>query len=208
MQGRASAASLLGAPRGEVAGLEWLEDRARALMGGDPAHGWPHVLRVARWASRIIEGEGVEPRWRILYPALLLHDVGRAVGGGGHHAVESARVARGLLEGALSPGELEGVVHAILAHSYSLGVRAESLEAMILSDADKLDALGAVGVARVFHTGCQLGRGFEDSVGHFREKILRLPSLMYLETSRRAAEALASRVRSYLEWWLDEAGYP
>ena len=192
---------------GLLGGLESLEAEARRLMGDDPAHGWPHVLRVAGWARRIVELEGLEPRWRILYAAILLHDVGRSLSGPSvHHAVASAEYARSLLPRLMEPGEVEEVAHAILAHSYSLGVRAESLEAMILSDADKLDALGAVGVARVFHTGCQLGRSFEDSLRHFDEKILGLPRLMHFESSRRLAGELVVRVEKFLEWWIEEAG--
>lgn len=189
-----------------LGGLASLEAEARRIMGDDPAHGWPHVLRVARWARRLVELEGLEPRWKILYAAILLHDVGRSLGGPGvHHAVASAEYAGRLLPRLMEPREVEEVVHAILAHSYSLGVRAESVEAMILSDADKLDALGAVGIARVFHTGCQLGRSFEDSLHHFDEKILGLPQLMYFESSRRLAGELVVRVEKFLEWWAEEA---
>ena len=176
-----------------------LVELARDIMGGDPAHGWPHVVRVALLARRIVEGEGLNPDWRILDAAILLHDTGRFLGGG-HHAAASARLARLVLPGlGYGPGEVEAVEHAILAHSYSLGLEAETVEARVLSDADKLDALGAVGVARVFHTGCQLGRGFEDSIRHFHEKILRLPGLLYYGFSRRLAGERTAVVKSFLE---------
>jgi uncharacterized protein len=200
-------ASILGLAPESLGGLAGIEEEARRLLGGDPAHGWPHVVRVARWASRIVAGEGLRPRWRVLYPAIVLHDIGRALAAPGvHHAVASAEYAARRLSGLLPPGEVEQVRHAILAHSYSLGVRAETPEARVLSDADKLDALGAVGIARVFHTGCQLGRGFEDSLRHFREKILRLPEILYYETSRSLARRLAGRVEEFLAWWSEETG--
>jgi len=176
--------------------LDLLERLSRGLMGGDPAHGWPHVARVRRLAWRIVGMEGLSVDRFVLDAAILLHDVGRSLEGEGHHAVKSAELARHLLE-AMGVGHdrVEGVVHAILAHSYSLGVPARSVEAKVLSDADKLDALGAVGVARVFHTGCQMGRGFEDSLRHFHEKILRLPSLLHYEASRRIASGRIEIVR-------------
>jgi len=198
----ASVAAILGISPGPLARLEW---EARKLLGGDPAHGWPHVLRVAGWARAIVEAERLRPRWTVLYASIVLHDVGRAVAvGGEHHASASARYARGVLATLMSPPMIEEVVHAILAHSYSLGVEARSVEAMILSDADKLDALGAVGIARVFHTGCRMGRGFEESIAHFKEKIVVLPDRMYYTWSRAQAEKLVRRVEDFLRWWRDE----
>ena len=171
---------------------------SRAIMGEDEAHGWPHIVRVAGWAESLRRTHGGDPR--ILYAALLLHDAGRSLPGGGHHAVKSANLAYEILPSlGYDSREVEAVVHAILAHSYSLGVRAESVEAMILSDADKLDALGVVGVARAFITGSHLGRSISDSIRHMEEKLLRLPRLMYFEESRRAAEALLLPVKSMLE---------
>ncbi|MEB2836926.1 MAG: HD domain-containing protein [Desulfurococcales archaeon] len=197
-----SVSSILGLSPGPLARIEW---EARKLLGGDPAHGWPHVLRVAGWARRIVEGEGLRPRWLVLYAAIVLHDAGRMLAGQGeHHAVASARLARKLLAPYSTPRFIEEVEHAILAHSYSLGVRAETVEARVLSDADKLDALGAVGIARVFHTGCRMGRGFEDSLRHFHEKILRLPDHLYYTWSRLQAERLVRRVEWFLKWWSDE----
>lgn len=177
----------------------------QGLYGSDPAHGWPHVVRVMRWAERIVEAEGLDVDLEVLALSVMLHDIGRLSSGGDHHAVESARVADYILELlGYDRGVREAVKHAILAHSYSLGYKAETLEAVVLSDADKLDALGAIGIARVFHTGALMGRSFEDSVNHFKEKILNLASRMYLEYSRRMAERLAERIARYLEWWLEE----
>ncbi|MCE4628515.1 MAG: HD domain-containing protein [Desulfurococcales archaeon] len=195
-----SPASILGVPP-----ISSLEEEARRLLGCDPAHGWPHILRVASWAKRILEAERLTADLMVLYVSILLHDAGRS-SGGSHHAVESARIARSLLPAHGLQGILGEVEHAVLAHSYSLGVRAETVEAKVLSDADKLDALGAVGIARVFHTGCQLGRGFEDSVSHFYDKILRLPTLMHYPYSRRKAAELAARVEEFLGWWRSETG--
>jgi len=184
-----------------------IERLARALMGGDPAHGWPHVERVRSLAWRIVEEEGLSPDRLTLELAVLLHDTGRSVEGRGHHAEKSASLARDLLAVAgLDPARIEAVVHAILAHSYSLGVPARTVEAKILSDADKLDALGAVGIARVVHTGCQMGRSFEESLDHIYEKILRLPSLLHYEASRRIAEERLEIVRRFAEELAAELG--
>jgi len=181
-------------------------EEARRLLGDDPAHGWPHVLRVAGIAEEIISIGGLEPDLRVLSTAIALHDVGRALGGD-HHARVSATYARRLLQRLGWPRRLiVEIEHAILAHSYSLGVEARTLEAKILSDADKLDALGAVGIARVVHTGCQMGRGFEDSLAHIYKKILRLPELLYLEASRRLAQERVGIVRAFAEQFARELG--
>ena len=172
---------------------------AEALMGPDPSHGWPHVSRVLGLVYDIVEAEGVTVDWDVLWNAVMLHDVGRSLEGEGHHAIKSAKFARRLLPHLGYPsGVVEAVANAILAHSYSLGAEPGSVEARVLSDADKLDALGAVGIARVFHYGCLAGRSFEESLEHIRSKILRLPELMHFEYSRRLAEARARIVERFL----------
>ena len=188
-----------------------IRDSVRAAMGDDPAHGWPHIERVRRLAWMIVSQEGLTGRidGYVLELALLLHDVGRTLRGEGHHAVKSAEYAGKLLgEHGVPQDVIAGVQHAILAHSYSLGVRANTLEAMVLSDADKLDALGAIGIARAFHHGCLHGRGFEESVQHMVEKLLRLPDLMYLESSRRLARGRVAIIVEYIEAFRRETGLP
>jgi len=171
---------------------------ARALMGDDPAHGWPHIERVLSWAEAIVKAEGLTIDWDVLWNAVMLHDIGRYLPGKGHHAVKSAEAAETIL-GAMGypPEVVEAIVDAILAHSYSLGAGSSSTEARVLSDADKLDALGAVGVARVIHHGCTAERSFEESLRHIEEKILRLPELMHYSYSRAQAERLAGIVRLF-----------
>ncbi|MCE4624564.1 MAG: HD domain-containing protein [Desulfurococcales archaeon] len=199
-------------PAGAVAeilglrGWKGVEEEVVRVMGCDPAHGWPHVVRVAGWAEKILKAEKLEIDRLVLYFAVVVHDVGRGLEGEGHHAVKSARWAEEALRRLGMEMLSDNVVHAILAHSYSLGVKAETLEAKVLSDADKLDALGAVGVARVFHYGCQLGRQFEDGIEHAREKLLRLPQLMHFPYSRRAATELARRLQVFFEWLEEELG--
>lgn len=180
---------------------------SRAVMGDDPAHGWPHVLRVYRYSVMLADSVGQRVDELTLETAVLLHDVGRFLPGEGHHAEKSAVFARSLLSSLGYEGDVDAVIHAIIAHSYSLGVKAETIEAMILSDADKLDALGAVGVARVIHTGCSMGRSFEESLNHFYEKILGLTELLYLEESRKIAERLVGVVKMFVEEFRMELGY-
>ncbi|MCE4620646.1 MAG: HD domain-containing protein [Desulfurococcales archaeon] len=179
---------------------------ASSIMGCDPAHGWPHVARVYSYSERIVENERLRVDWKVLEASIALHDIGRFTPGSGHHAEKSASLAVEFLSG-LGMEDIVGEVrHAILAHSYSLGVKPKSVEAKVLSDADKLDALGAIGIARVIHTGCQMGRSFRESLSHFYEKILRLPDRMYFDYSRRLAEKLVVRVENYIEALEEEMG--
>ena len=156
-------------------------------MGCDPAHGWPHIVRVYNLAQEIIHNISEPYNLSVLETAIIFHDVGRFLPGEEHHAIKSSKFARKILLEIDARVDIDAVSHAILAHSYSLGVKPRTIEAAVLSDADKLDALGAVGIARVFHTGCRMNRGFEGSIKHFYEKILNLPDQLVLEYSKEIA---------------------
>ncbi len=108
----------------------------------------------------------------------------------------------------------------IRSHSFSAGFEATTLEAKILADADRLDALGAIGIARTFAVGGQLGRALchpgdplatsrepDDAVygvDHFYCKLLKLKDMFYTSEGRRVAEARDAFMRHYLEVLADE----
>ncbi len=135
--------------------------------------------RVTKLARYIAEREGGKAG-RCL-KAAELHDIARDQP---NHAVKSAETARELLKG-FDAEFVEAVCHAIEAHSFSGKVRPETLEAKVLSDADKLDAMGAVGVARAFLYSGEKGRSIEETLKHFEEKLLKLKDLLYTETARK-----------------------
>ncbi len=180
---------------------------ARDLMGNDPAHGWPHVERVLKIADTLARGYCNGINREVVALAIILHDIGRFNNEKRiQHALASVDMASMILkEHGYQDNTISMVSHAILAHSWSLGVKAKTLEAMILSDADKLDALGAVGIARVFHTGCQMNRGFNDSIGHFYEKILRIPERLYLPEAKWIAKERLRIIENFLEAWRRES---
>ncbi len=120
-------------------------DLARTLYeNADAAHAFDHVLRVMRLAVHLAEREGADVA--VVRTAALLHDV--ADSRQDHH-LASARQARSLLADA-PPDFREAVAHCIEAHRFSQPPEPATLEAQCLNDADKLDAIGAVGVARAF----------------------------------------------------------
>ncbi|MFN3929335.1 MAG: HD domain-containing protein, partial [Thermoflexus sp.] len=112
----------------------------------DPVHDFSHVVRVMRLAERIARREGAD--LAVVRAAALLHDVRREEE---EHAAASAAFARRwLAERGASAEFIEAVAHAIEAHRFREPRVARTLEARVLFDADKLDALGIIGLARLF----------------------------------------------------------
>jgi uncharacterized protein len=123
--------------------------------GNDPGHDINHALRIYDLSLKLARGEkGVN--LEILKIAALLHDIGgpkelKDKTGKICHAEESAKMARKILKNLKYPQEkISKIVHCILAHRHRTMVVPKTKEAKILFDADKLDALGAIGVARDF----------------------------------------------------------
>ena len=174
-------------------------DEARRLYDdGDTAHDFDHVLRVLALAERIAKAEGANIE--IVRTAALLHDI--AHGEPDHH-LRGAERARELLANE-PPDFVEAVAHAIEAHRFRAEPQPRTLEAKVLSDADKLDAIGAVGVARAFAYSGYHGRrllaplndvdprspptGADHTAVHeFVFKLSRLRDLLYTETAREIA---------------------
>ncbi len=125
-------------------------DEAREYyQGHESSHDFDHVLRVLALAERIARAEGGD--LEVVRAAALLHDIGRAEGDatGVDHATIGAARAREILAGH-PPEKVEAVVTAIASHRFRSGPQPETPEARALFDADKLDAMGAVGIARAF----------------------------------------------------------
>lgn len=127
------------------------------LDKGDFSHGFTHVQRVVRLALNIGKKEGAD--LEILKAASLLHDLARGKEDKGEvpdHAQESARLAKRILEQIGFPSEkTASVCHCIEVHRSKPEDKPKTLEAKILQDADRLDALGAVDIARVIGSKIQ-----------------------------------------------------
>ena len=130
-----------------------IEEAQKWYESADPVHDFEHVLRVYRLSERIALAEGAD--LEIVHAAALLHDsVGSAPGGDGQarreHHLASAEFAAEVLAAEGWPKErIAAVQHCIRGHRFRhAGERPETLEAQCLFDADKLDVLGAIGVAR------------------------------------------------------------
>jgi uncharacterized protein len=166
---------------------------ARENSKKDDIHGFSHVERV--YDTCIKMGKDLNANMRVLKISALLHDVGRIRaerdGKLANHAETSVEMGLEFLnerEFKLSQDDLGGIIHAIKAHSFSNNVVPETLEAKILSDADKLDALGAIGLYRTIGFTVQNEGGIDTVMKHLENKILKLKDQMYLDVSKEIAK--------------------
>lgn len=124
------------------------------------SHDWDHTLRVHRLCRRIGRAEGAD--LLVVEAAAYLHDIGRAhqdrSNGRFCHAEKGALMAADLLQThPLDPERRKNIIHCVAAHRFRRGDAPHTLEARVLFDADKLDAIGAVGIARAFLFAGELG---------------------------------------------------
>jgi len=165
--------------------LTRLRAEVRKRVKGYGCHAWDHVERVHDLCLRIGEREGAD--LQVLAAAALLHDIARS--GIGDHARRSAEEARKVLRRLeMREDQMAEIVRAILSHSYSGGRVPSSLEGRVLSDADKLDAMGAVGVYRASAFAAERQVGLPEMLRHFDEKLLRLKGRMFTPTAVELAE--------------------
>lgn len=130
----------------------------KAAEGNDPSHDFLHISRVYKWCLRI--GQKEEANLRILLPAALLHDLVNLSKDHPHRAKASSFSASAaekiLSQYGYEASEIKPICDIIIEHSFSAGKKPSSHESAILQDADRLDALGAIGLMRMVTCGCLL----------------------------------------------------
>ena len=173
----------------------------------DDIHGFPHIMRVYGLCQKI--GEKLHANLKILNTAALLHDIGRKNENDNlNHAEISAEIALDYLYSLgdhFSNNEIEKILHCIKAHSFSNELLPNSLEAKILSDIDKLDALGAIGLYRTIGFTIKKEGGLKEVIRHLEDKILNLPDLLYLDISKIIAEKRKKIIQEFYEEITDES---
>lgn len=182
-------------------------DHVRAALPASGAHGFDHTLRVVGLCETLGVREGAD--MAVLIPAAVFHDIARPIEEetGVPHEEEGARMAAAYLESVRYPTEyIAGIVHAIQAHRYSSGIDPETFEARVLSDADNLDAMGAVGIARTFMQSGEQGRDIADAADHFHEKLLNLKDRMHTESAREIADERHALLVAFLAALEGETG--
>ncbi|MHA1615093.1 MAG: HD domain-containing protein [Candidatus Thorarchaeota archaeon] len=167
--------------------IDFMQEKLSGSNSG--AHTFNHTMRVYNLSLRI--GEGLPVSIRVLQAAALLHDVGRPRESetGQSHSILSGEMSKPLLqELEYTKSEIEQILDAIRTHRFSEGIKPNSIEGKILSDADKLDSMGAIGVYRAIAHGVTRGRGMIGFLEHADEKLLKLKDLMYTEPGKLLAE--------------------
>jgi len=196
--------------------LDSLKNEITEIMNNDSAHDFEHVMRVYKNAQRICKKEKANEK--LVLTAALLHDIisyPKSDKRSKLSSIESARKSKQILKKYdYTPDEIVVVCDAIRDHSFSQNKIPVTLEGKILQDADRLDALGAIGIARVFATGGSLKRPFYNfndpfcktripddkiwTVDHFFQKLLKLESLMNTKSGKIQAKKRTKVLREFL----------
>lgn len=198
------------------------------LQGSEAGHDWSHIERVVRNARTIAAGEKADPF--VIELAALLHDIADSKFHNGNEELGPERSER-FLKGLDLPAELvDHVVNIVRNVSFkneldpSKEDRFDSIELQVLKDADRLDAMGAIGVARAFHYGGYKNRALYDpsikpvekqskeqyktskapTINHFYEKLLLLKDKMNTQTGRKMAEERHAFMESFLDHFYRE----
>jgi uncharacterized protein len=195
-----------------------------AQPGGDPGHGLVHLKRVVSTALALADAEAA--RIEVVLPAAWLHDCVQVAKDSPDRPrasrLAAAHAVSFLQSAGYPPDALPGIAHAIEAHSYSAGIPPRTIEARVVQDADRLDALGAIGVARCIAVGSALGRQLYEpddpfcesrapddagaSIDHFYTKLLKLAATMQTEAGRQEAERRTAFIRAFIGQLRSEIG--
>ena len=171
----------------------------------EPGHDWNHILRVVSLCKKMMKVLGANER--VLIPAAFLHDIvclpKNDPKSSSSSSLASLRSIEVLGPCGFSEIEMINISNAIEDHSYSRGRIPRSLEGKILQDADRLDALGAIGVLRCASVAANMGSSFyncEDfwaesrpyndkkfMIDHYETKLFKLPQLMNTDWARKEA---------------------
>jgi len=184
--------------------------------GGDAAHDFSHLLRVVKTAKALAHSEGAD--LSVVVPAAWLHDCVHVAKNSPLRAQASQMSAEQavlfLQEIGYPENHLSAIRHAIEAHSFTAKIPPKTLEAKVVQDADRLDAIGAVGLARCLMLGGEWGRPLyalddpfchsrapDDDVftlDHFYTKLLRLPEMLQTASGRKEGEVRTAYLHAFL----------
>ena len=182
----------------------------------DPAHDLLHLERVAATAVRIAASEGAD--LRVVIPAAWLHDYVNLPKNDPRRDQASRLAAleacEFLASSGYAPDLLPAIAHAIEAHSFSANIAPQSLEAKVVQDADRLDGIGAIGIARCFACAGVMARPFYSTldpfcatrepddarftIDHFYRKLFKTAATMQTVAGREEAGRRVEVMRRYL----------
>ena len=199
-----------------------LKEKVKFNFEKGGSHEFSHVERVYRLAIKI--GKKEKADLDILKAAALLHDIARGNEERGEiecHAETGAEIARKILERTDFPKEkIKSVANCIKIHRYKKNLKAETKEEKILQDADRLDALGAISIGRIFSYGGKHGRPLynpltppksyyasnaKTSINHFYEKIFKIkPETFNTQSAKKIAKHRYNFVKGFVKEFLFE----
>ncbi len=204
--------------------LDTVKNIARKhFKGARGSHAWDHTLRVYRLCDRIGAAEGVD--LDVVLAAAYLHDIGRIhqddSNGALCHAEKGAHMARTIVERlALSESQKQNILHCIRSHRFRSDHPPQTPEARVLFDADKLDSIGAVGVARAFLFAGEVGARLHseapniedckpysiDDTGYreFKVKLSQIKDRILTAEGRKLAEGRHQVMVEFFNRFLDE----
>lgn len=196
--------------------IDSLKDYVKQKMKNDSAHDFNHIMRVYKNAKTICKTEKVNDE--LVLSGVLLHDVisyPKSHKDSKLSSVKSSKKAKTILKKyGYSEKEIKIISDAIKDHSFSRHKTPQTIEGKILQDADRLDAIGAIGIARVFAVGGAEKRPFYDpddpfckkrkpndqtwTLDHFYQKLLCLERLMNTKSGKKEAKRRTKILKNYL----------
>ena len=197
--------------------LDSIKDEVIKIMNNDTAHDFDHVMRVYNNAQKIVKKENANPK--LILSAVLLHDIvsySKSSKRSKFSSIDSAKKSKIILKKyGFTNDEIIVISDAIAEHSFSQNKIPQTLEGKILQDADRLDALGAIGIARVFATSGSLNRSFYNiddpfcnkrnpdddiwAVDHFFNKLLKLEFTMNTKSGKIEAKKRTKVLKVFLK---------
>ena len=188
----------------------------KIMLKNDPAHDFEHILRVYKNAEKICKAEKIDKK--LVLSAVLLHDIvsfPKSDKRSKTASTKSAYKAKKILKRFnFTMNEIKIIIDAIENHSFSKNKKPKTLESKILQDADRLDALGAIGIARTFTVGGGENRSFynkndpfcssrtpndqEWTVDHFYKKLLLLQTRMNTKSAKNEAKRRTEILKKFL----------
>lgn len=193
-----------------------LKNEIQGLMNNDSAHDFAHIMRVFKNAQIICKKEHANEK--LVLSAVLLHDIvsyPKSDKRSKLSSIQSAEKSKKILKKFnFTKEEIQIISDAIRDHSFSQNKVPATIEGKILQDADRLDAIGAIGIARVFAVGGSEKRPFYDvkdpfcknrtpddqtwTLDHFYRKLLKLESLMNTKSGKIEAKKRTKIIQNFL----------
>lgn len=195
-----------------------LLDHIRAYYEAqDPGHDWAHILRVVKTAAQLAREEQAD--LDVVLPAAYLHDIVNVPKGHPerHRASELAadKALKLLREHGYAEAKLPQIHQAIVEHSFSRGLRPSSPESGCVQDADRLDALGAIGILRCTAVNVEMKSKFYDPqdpfaerrapddktwmLDHYGVKLFKLADTMATASGRKLGQERTEFMRSFVQ---------